>query len=153
MMHRVAVPVKGEGRWPGGGWMESPAHGGPPLLRQINSAHVVAALRGAGPLSLSDLAARTGLSRPTVGQVVEQLHAGGLLAWVEPGQDGLPRSGRPARLVRFRSEAAHVVGIDIGRHKALVTVADLAGSTVARHLQDASGARSRADLLAALRTA
>ena len=133
--------------------MESSAHGGPPLLRQINSAHVVAALRGAGPLSLSDLAARTGLSRPTVGQVVEQLHAGGLLAWVEPGQDGLPRSGRPARLVRFRSEAAHVVGIDIGRHKALVTVADLAGTVVAQHREDASGASSSADLLAVLRTA
>ena len=36
--------------------MEASAHGGPPLLRQINSAHVLAALRGAGPLSLSDLA-------------------------------------------------------------------------------------------------
>ncbi len=133
--------------------MEASAHGGPPLLRQINSAHVVAALRGAGPLSLSDLATRTGLSRPTVGQVVEQLHAGGLLAWVEPGQDGLPRSGRPARLVRFRTEAAYVVGIDIGRHKALVTVADLAGTVVAEHREDASGASSSADLLAVLRTA
>jgi predicted NBD/HSP70 family sugar kinase len=133
--------------------MEASAHGGPPLLRQINSAHVLAALRGAGPLSLSDLATRTGLSRPTVGQVVEQLHAGGLLAWVEPGQDGLPRSGRPARLVRFRAEAAHVVGIDIGRHKALVTVADLTGTVVAEHREDASGASSSADLLAVLRTA
>jgi predicted NBD/HSP70 family sugar kinase len=133
--------------------MEASARGGPPLLRQINSAHVVAALRGAGPLSLSDLATRTGLSRPTVGQVVEQLHAGGLLAWAEPGQDGLPRSGRPARLVRFRAEAAYVVGIDIGRHKALVTVADLAGTVVAEHREDASGASSSADLLAVLRTA
>ena len=143
--------------------MEASAHGGPPLLRQINSAHVVATLRGAGPLSLSDLATRTGLSRPTVGQVVDQLQASGLLAWVEPGQaqragqDGPDqrsgRSGRPARLVRFRSEAAYVVGIDIGRHKALVTVADLAGSIVARHREDASGASTSADLLAVLRTA
>src|SRR5487761_794116 len=100
--------------------MESSALGGPPLLRQINSAHVLAALRGAGPLSLSDLAGRTGLSRPTVGQVVEQLHGAGLLAYVAPGRDGHVRSGRPARLVRFRSEAAYVVGIDIGRHKAHV---------------------------------
>ncbi|MBV9794392.1 MAG: ROK family transcriptional regulator [Actinobacteria bacterium] len=134
--------------------MEASAHGGPPLLRQINSAHVVAALRGAGPLSLSDLAARTGLSRPTVGQVVDQLTTAGLLAWAEPGQDGQgPRSGRPARLVRFRAEAAYVVGIDIGRHKALVTVADLAGTVVARRREDASGASSSADLLAVLRTA
>ena len=133
--------------------MESSALGGPPLLRQINSAHVLAALRGAGPLSLSDLAGRTGLSRPTVGQVVEQLHAAGLLAYVAPGRDGHVRSGRPARLVRFRSEAAYVVGIDIGRHKAHVMVADLAGNVVARHHRPTSAASSSKDLLAALRMA
>src|ERR1700729_1215582 len=87
-----AAQVKVERVPAGGGWMEASAHGGPPLLRQINSAHVVAALRGAGPLSLSDLATRTGLSRPTVGQVVDQLQASGLLAWVEPGQ--APRAGQ-----------------------------------------------------------
>lgn len=133
--------------------MESSALGGPPLLRQINSAHVLAALRGAGPLSLSDLAGRTGLSRPTVGQVVEQLHAAGLLAYVAPGRDGHVRSGRPARLVRFRSEAAYVVGIDIGRHKAHVAVADLGGNVVARHHRPTSAASSSKDLLGALRMA
>jgi predicted NBD/HSP70 family sugar kinase/biotin operon repressor len=136
-----------------GGPGTASAHGAPPLLRQINSAHVLAALRGAGPLSLSDLAARTGLSRPTVGQVVDQLHAGGLVADVEPGHGGAVRSGRPARLVRFRSEAAYVVGIDIGRHKVLVTVADLAGTIVAQHRGATSGASSSTDLLAALRKA
>lgn len=133
--------------------MESSALGGPPLLRQINSAHVLAALRGAGPLSLSDLAGRTGLSRPTVGQVVEQLHAAGLLAYLAPGRDGHIRSGRPARLVRFRSEAAYVVGIDIGRHKAHVMVADLAGNVVARHHRPTSGANSSKDLVTAMRVA
>jgi predicted NBD/HSP70 family sugar kinase len=133
--------------------MESSALGGPPLLRQINSAHVLAALRGAGPLSLSDLAGRTGLSRPTIGQVVEQLHAAGLLAYVAPGRDGHIRSGRPARLVRFRSEAAYVVGIDIGRHKAHVMVADLAGNVVARHSRPTSAANSSKDLVTAMRMA
>lgn len=133
--------------------MESSALGGPPLLRQINSAHVLAALRGTGPLSLSDLAGRTGLSRPTIGQVVEQLHAAGLLAYVAPGHDGHVRSGRPARLVRFRSEAAYVVGIDVGRHKAHVMVADLAGNVVARHSRPTSSANSSKDLLGALRLA
>jgi predicted NBD/HSP70 family sugar kinase len=129
------------------------AHGAPPLLRQINSANVLTALRGAGPLSLSDLAARTGLSRPTVGQVVDQLQTGGLVAYIEPGHDGTVRSGRPARLVRFRSEAAYVVGIDIGRHQALVTVADLAGTIVAQHREMTASASSSADLLTALRKA
>src|SRR5437763_252186 len=128
-----------------------PRHvGGPPLLRQINSTHVLAVLRESGPLSLSVLAARTGLSRPTIGQVVGQLHAAGLVADAEPGQAGV---GRPARLVRFRAEAAYVLGIDIGRHKVGVMVADLAGQMVARHRRDNSGASSSKDILAALRRA
>ena len=150
------APVHGDQPAPvdGGPWrFAGPAHGAPPLLRQINSAHVIGVLRGAGPLSLSDLASRTGLSRPTVGQVVDQLHAGGLVAYVEPGHDGMVRSGRPARLVRFRAEAGYVAGIDIGRHQALVTVADLAGTVVAQHRETTSAAASSADLLAALRKA
>jgi predicted NBD/HSP70 family sugar kinase len=127
------------------------AHGGPPLLRQINSARVLTVLRGSGPVSLSDLAARTGLSRPTIGQVVEQLHTAGLLAYADPGQAMLGRSGRPARLVRFRAEAAYVVGIDVGRHKIGVMVADLAGHVVARHRRAISAANSSKDLLGALR--
>jgi predicted NBD/HSP70 family sugar kinase len=137
--------------------MEPSAHGWPPLLRQINSARVLTVLRGSGPVSLSDLAARTGLSRPTVGQVVDQLRAAGLLAYAEPdrtgpGGSGRP-SGRPARLVRFRAEAAYVVGIDIGRHKIGVMVADLAGHVVARRRQATSAANSSRELLSALRQA
>jgi predicted NBD/HSP70 family sugar kinase len=137
--------------------MEPSAHGVPPLLRQINSTRVLTVLRGSGPVSLSDLAARTGLSRPTVGQVVDQLHTAGLLAYAEPDRAGLGGSGRPsgrpARLVRFRAEAAYVVGIDIGRHKIGVMVADLAGHVVARRRQATSRANSSRELLSALRQA
>jgi predicted NBD/HSP70 family sugar kinase len=127
--------------------------GGPPLLRQINSEHVLAVLRESGPLSLSALATRTGLSRPTIGQVVDQLHAAGLLADAEPDRGGLGRSGRPARLVRFRAEAAYVLGIDIGRHKVGVMVADLAGRVVTRHRRASSSANSSKDILGTLRRA
>ena len=133
--------------------MEPSPRGGPPLLRQINSALVLGVLRASGPLSLSALAAQTGLSRPTIGQVVDQLHAAGLLADAEPDGAGLARSGRPARLVRFRAEAGYVLGIDIGRHKVGVMVADLAGHIVARHRRAISGASSSTDILGALRRA
>jgi predicted NBD/HSP70 family sugar kinase len=133
--------------------MEPSLRGGPPLLRQINSAHVLAVLRRSGPLSLSALATQTGLSRPTIGQVVDQLHAAGLLADAEPDGAGLARTGRPARLVRFRAEAGYVLGIDIGRHKVGVMVADLAGHVVARNRRANSSANSSTDILSALRRA
>ncbi|HLI38776.1 MAG TPA: ROK family transcriptional regulator [Streptosporangiaceae bacterium] len=134
------------------------ATGGPPLLRQINSARVLAALRGAGAMRLADLAERSGLSRPTVGHVVDQLHEAGLVAYAGPGDagpgdGGRPRSGRPPRLVRFRSEAAYVVGIDIGPHKARVAVADLLGRVVAMRRRAIPAAHGNRDLLAALRAA
>jgi predicted NBD/HSP70 family sugar kinase/biotin operon repressor len=133
--------------------MEPSLRGGPPLLRRINSAHVLNVLRRSGPLSLSALAEQTGLSRPTIGQVVDQLHAAGLVTDADPDGTALARTGRPARLVRFRAEAGYVLGIDIGRHKVGVMVADLAGHVVARHRRANFGANSSADILAALRRA
>jgi predicted NBD/HSP70 family sugar kinase len=44
--------------------------------------------------------------------------------------------GRPAQQVRFRAEAGHVVGIDIGPHKILAAVADLAGTVLAQSRGD-----------------
>ncbi|HEV2374714.1 MAG TPA: ROK family transcriptional regulator [Streptosporangiaceae bacterium] len=127
--------------------------GTPPLVRQVNCALVLGILRGAGPLRLADLVKRSGLSRPTVGQVVEQLHDAGLIAYAEEEPSRPARSGRPPRLVRFRNEAAYVAGIDIGRRTVHVILTDLAGTVVARHRQPTSSARSAHDLLVTVRAA
>src|SRR3954463_6066094 len=97
---------------------ERRAVGGPPLLRQINAAAVLGRLHGAGPLRVAEIAALTGLSQPTVRQVVTALHRDGWVLYENVDQDGrLP--GRPPRLVRFRADAGYVAGIDIGAHKVL----------------------------------
>ncbi|MGW0899660.1 helix-turn-helix domain-containing protein, partial [Streptomyces goshikiensis] len=54
--------------------------GDPSLLRRINSAVVLRALRAAGSPTLTDLTRLTGLSRPTVEGVVEGLIGTGLVA-------------------------------------------------------------------------
>ncbi|MEV5896277.1 ROK family transcriptional regulator [Nonomuraea fuscirosea] len=97
-------------------------------LRQLNSLGSIRALREApGPLTVSELAARTGLSRNSVIDVITDLHACGWIAEVEPAPGGM---GRPARRYRFRADAGHVLGIDIGVHKVLAVITDLAGRTV-----------------------
>src|SRR3954464_891881 len=101
----------------------------PALLRRLNSAAVLHAVREDGPVSRADLARTTGLSKPTVNAAVEQLLEQGYVS-----EDGEPPSGRPgrgARLLRFASGLGHVVGIDIGANKVLVLVADLAGEVLA----------------------
>ncbi|MEU4573392.1 ROK family protein [Nonomuraea sp. ATR24] len=98
-------------------------------LRQLNLLSSIRALREAtGPLTLTELAARTGLSRGSMVDVVTDLQDRGWIAEVEPAPGGM---GRPAKRYRFRADAGHVLGIDIGVHKVLAIITDLAGRAVA----------------------
>lgn len=98
----------------------------PPLLRRLNAATVLEQLRDDGPHRVTELVEHTGLSRPTVERIVDDLVEAGWLAesFFEPGQ----RRGRPARELSFRADAAAVLGIDIGVRRASVAVADLGGT-------------------------
>ncbi len=125
--------------------------GSPQLLRRLNSAHVLRAIRTHGPISRTDLAKRIGLSKPTINEVVDVLLAAGTVIETEARDDERPpRPGRRARLLRFRADLGHVVGIDIGANKLLVLVADLNGDVVATERR-AVRARERADAGALLK--
>ncbi|MGY1434112.1 ROK family protein [Streptomyces reniochalinae] len=105
----------------------------PSLLRRINSTVVLRALRGpATPtaLTLTELVHASGLSRPTVEGVVEDLIEAGLVAEAEDAPDpprGAARRGRPARRFRFRAEAGHLLGLEIGPHRVAAVLSDLTG--------------------------
>ena len=113
--------------------MTSSARGAatPRLLRRLNANLVLDALRSAGPLRVTDLVARTHLSRPTVDAVADDLLRLGWLEQVGAAPGAGPRRGRPARLLAFRADAGYVVGVDIGEHTVRVAVADLLGRVVA----------------------
>jgi len=112
----------------------------PPLLRRLNSALVLDLIRSRGPLSRTDLAALAGLSKPTVNEVVELLKAAGYVSESAAAPGGGPRRpGRPARLLRFRADLGHVLGIDIGADKVLALVSDLSGSIVGSHRRATGG--------------
>src|SRR3954447_7594414 len=109
----------------------------PRLLRRMNAQHVLDALRADGPRRVTELVASTGLSRPTVDAVADDLVR---LGWVrESAADG-PRRGRPARVLEFRPDAGYVAGLDIGEVKVRATVADLSGSVVAERVVEFQGA-------------
>ncbi|MFD8566957.1 ROK family transcriptional regulator [Streptomyces sp. NPDC059639] len=104
-------------------------------LRDLNTSVVLSALRRESPQTVSRLAGTTGLSRPTVEALVEQLVARGWIA-----EAGIPTTGRapgrPARRFRFRAEAGHVVGVDIGLRGIVLLLARLDGEIVARARHD-----------------
>src|SRR3954451_14066481 len=122
--------------------------GSPQLLRQLNSAHVLGAIRTHGPISRAELAKTIGLSKPTVAEVVETLLRDGTVVESEANGERPARPGRRARLLRFRADLGHVLGIDIGANKVLVLLADLNGQVVASERRRIrSRDRARADSL------
>lgn len=59
--------------------------------------------------------------------------------------------GRPRRLFRFRAEAGHVLGVDIGAHSVRALVCDLEGRVVGRFSTRVRADSGRADRLNAVR--
>src|SRR5215470_2327269 len=70
------------------------------------------------------ISAQTGLSRPTVHAVLEDLLEAGLVVSTGPSTGG---PGRPARAFRFAREAGLVAGVDLGPRGARAVVCDLSG--------------------------
>lgn len=121
------------------------------MLRQINQARVLTALRQAGGVRLGQLAQLTGLSRQTVSPILDTLEAAGWVTYLDEHPGGRTGLGRPARIVQFRAEAGYVVGIDIGAHRTHAVVADLEGKLTASSWHVTSNARDSGQLLSAVR--
>ncbi|MFI5804904.1 ROK family protein [Streptomyces sp. NPDC051561] len=128
--------------------------GDPSLLRRINSAVVLHALRGAGVAdspTLTDLTRITGLSRPTVEGVVEGLIEVGLVVESAAEEGGAKRQGRPARRFRFRAEAGHLLGIEIGPHRISALLSGLDGRIVGAGSREVSESADADDRLERVR--
>ncbi|GHB78019.1 transcriptional regulator [Streptomyces cirratus] len=126
--------------------------GDPSLLRRINSAVVLRALRAAGSPTLTDLTRVTGLSRPTVEGVVEGLIGAGLVVEAD-AEEGARRQGRPARRFRFRAEAGHLLGIEIGSHRVAVLLSGLDGRVIGAGTKDVAETASADERLERVRAA
>jgi predicted NBD/HSP70 family sugar kinase len=116
--------------------------GRPRLLRAINERAVLERLRGGGPASRTELAAATGVSKPTVGQALANLERAGL---VRAAGQRTGERGRSALLYELDPTAAYVAGVDIGRSWVRVAIADLGGEVVGR--RDARNRARGADAL------
>lgn len=119
------------------------------LLRRTNAELVLQLLRDAGPHSVTELQKRTGLSRPTVDAVADDLIAWSLARATTAAAGS--KGGRPGRVLAFRPDAAYVIGIDIGRRAVTATITDLAGTELASRTKRATAQMSRRQRLAAVR--
>ncbi|GAA3223259.1 ROK family transcriptional regulator [Nonomuraea helvata] len=107
---------------------ERPA--GTPVLRRMNRAAVLDAVRQCAPepVRLAELAQLTELTRPTVAQAVEDLLAAG---WLRQHAPQPATVGRPATRFSLNGRAAPVLGLDLGPHTVTAGITDLAGERLA----------------------
>jgi predicted NBD/HSP70 family sugar kinase len=101
------------------------------MLRRMTASAVLDALRAGGPMTGSDLIEATGLARPTVHVICNDLIR---LGWIREMDSrrapGDRRRGRPARCYEFQSRAGFVLGIE-ATDRVTVRLADLRGDCVA----------------------
>ncbi len=109
----------------------------PAMARAINDRLALDLLLERGPLTAPQLRALTGLSRPTVSDLIERLMDGGLIE--ATGECGGDRRGPKARLYGIVAGRAHVAGVDLRRVSVNVEVADITGTTLGTAVRDIPG--------------
>ncbi|MEU6217970.1 ROK family transcriptional regulator [Streptomyces sp. NPDC047022] len=101
----------------------------PSTARAINDRLALRLMQQEGPLTAGRLKQLTGLSRPTVADLVERLTAAGLVAVV--GESGEQRRGPNARLYGIVADRAHLAALDVRTRGVSVLVSDLLGGVLA----------------------
>ncbi|MGW4445828.1 ROK family transcriptional regulator [Streptomyces sp. NPDC004682] len=101
----------------------------PSTARLINDRLALRLLQQEGPLTAGRLKQLTGLSRPTVADLLERLAVSGLITVV--GESGAQRRGPNARLYGIVADRAHLAALDVRTGGVLVLVSDLVGRVLA----------------------
>ncbi|MFB9401459.1 ROK family transcriptional regulator, partial [Streptomyces echinatus] len=97
----------------------------PSTARALNDRLALRLLQQQGPLTAGQLKQLTGLSRPTVADLVDRLTASGLITVV--GESGEQRRGPNARLYGIVADRAHLAALDVRTEGVFVLVSDLVG--------------------------
>lgn len=100
------------------------------VMRRLNRELVLRHLREHSPSSRISISTATGLAKPTVSAIVDELVADGLIS--ELGRGQAPRSGgRPPHLLSFNARSAFIVGVHVGVRRTTVVAADALGAELA----------------------
>jgi N-acetylglucosamine repressor len=99
------------------------------LLRAINRASILNAIKAQGAIARTDIAALTGLSPATVTSLTAELIEDGLIYEKTEGES---RGGRRPILLSLDSKGAYVVGIKLAEDDATLALTDLNADIIAR---------------------
>lgn len=100
------------------------------LIREINQAIVLNAVRVQGSLARTEIAQHTGLSLPTISGITAELIEAGLL---QEHATGASTGGRRPVLLSLNRCAGYAVGIKLTEEVAIAVLTDLEAHVIARH--------------------
>jgi predicted NBD/HSP70 family sugar kinase len=107
----------------------TPAKAIPPLLKDLNERTVLETIRAGAPISRAEISRRAAISKPTVSLALQSLLDAGLVREAAPAPD-TPHYG--AVFFEPVSEAALVLGLDLGGRFLRGAICDLSGRTRGR---------------------
>lgn len=116
------------------------------LIREINQALVIDAVRRERSVSRTEIAAITGLSAPTISGITNELIERGLLYEAATGESA---GGRKPILLRLNAGAGFVLGVKVTEHEAIGVLTDLDADIVGRARTKLAG-RSEDDVVDAI---
>ncbi|MET8295817.1 ROK family protein [Streptomyces sp. NPDC005180] len=116
-------------------------------MRRQNLAAVTGAVAAHGPLSRADVAGHTGLTRPAVSSLVDELIGRAALTETQTAPSG--RVGRPGRALALNDRGPAGLGLEIGVSHLAACVVDLRGEPrVWRQVERANAGRPAGQVLA-----
>lgn len=123
------------------------AVGRPSLLRRTNALTILKLLREAGSCSRADLVRASGMSAPTVTNVVSDLLAANL---IKPLGEGESSGGRPPDIIRFKAERGCIFGVQISAHFVSLLLTDLSGEELDKAKVPLDGRKTNPEAMCAL---
>ena len=123
------------------------AVGRPSLLRRTNALTILKLLREAGSCSRADLVRASGMSAPTVTNVVSDLLAANL---IKPLGEGESSGGRPPDIIRFKAERGCILGAQISAHLVSFLLTDLSGEELDRTKVSLDGRKTNPEAICGL---
>ena len=99
--------------------------GSPALMRETNARTILMLLKTLSPCSRADLVRETGMSAPTVANVVADLSDLGLIEWVGEGASG---GGRRPENLRFKADYGCLAGVEVTADGLRILLTDLNGT-------------------------
>jgi glucokinase len=126
---------------------ESISVGRPSLLRHTNALRVLKLLRESGSCSKADLVRASGLSAPTITNVVGDLLSANLIKALGEGESN---GGRPPDIIAFKAERGCVLAVKITADSLSFLLADLNGNPLDTHEIPLGGRKTTPDAICIL---